>query len=89
MWASVQSAITSANDDPLAAGNAILDGALGPSFDYLQTIDSPAKLNVGDQGTLDQVGTNANAINTYFHFRDFLKRCHQIYVVGLELDTQL
>jgi hypothetical protein len=65
MWASVQSAITSANDDPLTAGNAILDKALGPSFDYLQTIQSPSNLNVGDQGTLDQVGTNANAINTY------------------------
>ena len=65
MWASVQSAITSANDDPMAAGNAILDKALGPSYDYLQTVQSPAKLNVGDAGTMDQVGTNANAIKTY------------------------
>ena len=65
MWASVQSAITSANDDPLAAGNAVLDQALGPSYDYLQTVRSPASLRVGDQGTMDQVGTNANAIKTY------------------------
>jgi len=65
MWASVQSAITSANDDPMGAGNAILDKALGPSFDYLQTIKSPAALNVSDNGTMDQVGTNADAIVTY------------------------
>jgi len=65
MWASVQSAITSANDDPMGAGNAILDQALGPSYDYLQNVPSPAKLNVGDAGTMDQVGTNANAIRTY------------------------
>jgi len=65
MWASVQSAITSANNDPMAAGNDILDKALGPSYDYLQDIQSPSKLNVGDAGTMDQVGTNANAIKTY------------------------
>lgn len=65
MWASVQSAITSANDNPLAAGNAVLDQALGPSYDYLQNVPSPATLNVGDQGTMSQVGTNANAIKTY------------------------
>ena len=65
MWASVQSAITSANDNPIGAGNAILDSALGPSFDYLQTISSPSDLNVGDQGTMDQVGRNAGAISTY------------------------
>jgi len=65
MWASVQSAITSANDDPMGAGNAILDKALGPSFDYLQTIKSPADLQVGDEGTMSQVGTNVNAIVKY------------------------
>jgi len=65
MWASVQSAITSANDNPMAAGNAILDKALGPSFDYLQTVQSPADLHVSDDGTMSQVGTNANAIVTY------------------------
>lgn len=65
MWASVQSAITSANDNPMAAGNAILDKALGPSFDYLQTVQSPSDLHVSDDGTMSQVGTNANAIVTY------------------------
>ena len=65
MWASVQSAITSANDDPMGGGNAILDKALGPSFDYLQTVQSPASLNVGSDGTMDQVGNNADAIHTY------------------------
>jgi hypothetical protein len=65
MWASVQTAITSANDNPIEAGNAVLDGALGPSFDYLQTIPSPGMLNVGSAGTMDQVGTNAGAITGY------------------------
>jgi hypothetical protein len=49
----------------MGAGNAILDKALGPSFDYLQTIQSPADLHVSDNGSLSQVGTNANAIVTY------------------------
>uniref|UniRef100_A0A6C0B4L8 Uncharacterized protein n=1 Tax=viral metagenome TaxID=1070528 RepID=A0A6C0B4L8_9ZZZZ len=65
MWKSVQSSITSAGDDPVGAGNAILDKALGPSFDYLQTIQSPHDKHVGSEGTMDQVGTNANAIFSY------------------------
>jgi hypothetical protein len=65
MWASVQTAITSANDNPIGAGNAVLDQALGPSFDYLRTIRSPGEMNVGSAGTMDQVGTNAGAITNY------------------------
>lgn len=65
MWKSVQSSLVSAGDDPVGAGNAILDKALGPSFDYLQTIKSPKDRGVGSEGTMDQVGTNANAIFGY------------------------
>ena len=55
MWKSVQSSIAEANSNPMAAGNDILDKALGPSFDYLQTIKSPADKGVGSEGTMDQV----------------------------------
>jgi hypothetical protein len=65
MWASVQEGITAANDDPIGAGNDVLDKALGPSFDYLQTIRSPAEKGVSSDGNFDQVFTNANAINDY------------------------
>jgi hypothetical protein len=65
MWKSVQSSLVSAGDDPVAAGNAVLDKALGPSFDYLQTIKSPQDKGVGSEGTMDQVGTNASAIFSY------------------------
>lgn len=65
MWASVQSSITSAFDNPLAAGSSALDSAIGPSFDYLQKVQSPGDLNVGSDPTLDQVFRNADAIGTY------------------------
>lgn len=65
MWKSVQSSIAAANDNPMAAGNQILDQALGPSFDYLQTIQSPAAKGVGSEGSMDQVGKNASAIFGY------------------------
>ena len=65
MWASVQEGIASANDDPLGAGNAVLDKALGPSFDYLQTVRSPAEKGVSSDGNFDQVYTNARAIGDY------------------------
>ena len=65
MWKSVQSSLVSAGDDPVGAGNAVLDKALGPSFDYLQTIKSPKDLRVGSVGTMEQVGTNASAIFGY------------------------
>jgi hypothetical protein len=65
MWKSVQSSLVSAGDDPVGAGNAILDKALGPSFDYLQTIQSPKDKGVGSDGTMSQVVTNATAIFGY------------------------
>jgi hypothetical protein len=65
MWASVQEGIASANDNPIGAGNAALDKALGPSFDYLQTIRSPAEKGVSSDGNFDQVYTNARAIGEY------------------------
>jgi hypothetical protein len=65
MWKSIQSSIAEANSNPMAAGNAVLDQALGPSFDYLQTIQSPADKRVGSAGTMEQVGTNASAIFGY------------------------
>ena len=65
MWKSVQASIAEANSNPMAAGNQILDQALGPSFDYLQTIKSPASKGVGSEGTMEQVGTNASAIFGY------------------------
>jgi hypothetical protein len=65
MWKSVQSSIAEANSNPMAAGNQVLDQALGPSFDYLQTIQSPASKGVGSEGSMDQVGRNASAIFSY------------------------
>ena len=65
MWKSVQQSLVSSGDDPVGAGNAILDKALGPSFDYLQTIESPEKKRVGTDGTMSQVVTNATAIFGY------------------------
>jgi hypothetical protein len=65
MWKSIQSSIVSAGDNPVAAGNAVLDQALGPSYDYLQNIESPYKKGVRDTGSLSQVATNANAIFSY------------------------
>jgi len=65
MWKSVQSSLVSAGDNPVAAGNAILDKALGPSYDYLQNIESPEDKRVGTDGTMSQVVTNATAIFGY------------------------
>jgi hypothetical protein len=41
------------------------DSAIGSSFDYLQTIRSPAEKGVSSDGTFGQVFTNANAIGGY------------------------
>jgi hypothetical protein len=41
------------------------DSAVGSSFDYLQTIRSPAEKGVSSNGTFGQVFTNANAIGDY------------------------
>lgn len=65
MWASVQNSITSAGDDPVGAANAGLDNVLGPSFDYLKQIQSPAKKGVSSAGTMDQVFVNTGAIGGY------------------------
>jgi hypothetical protein len=65
MWANLKSSIVAANDNPINALNSGLDSALGPSFDYLQTIQSPEQKGVHDYGTFEQVGTNANAITSY------------------------
>ena len=65
MWANVQNSIVSAGDNPIAAANAGADAVLGPSFDYLKTIQSPAAKGVSSAGTLDQVFTNTSAIGGY------------------------
>jgi hypothetical protein len=65
MWSSVQNSITSAGDNPIGAVNSGMDAALGPSFDYLSTIRSPADQGVSSDGTFSQVFTNANAISGY------------------------
>jgi hypothetical protein len=65
MWASVQNSITAAGDDPVGAANAGLDKVLGPSFDYLKQIKSPAARGVSSAGTMDQVFTNTGAISGY------------------------
>jgi len=65
MWSSVQTSITSAGDNPIGAVNSGMDAALGPSFDYLQTIRSPAAQGVSSNGTFSQVFTNATAIGGY------------------------
>jgi hypothetical protein len=65
MWASVQNSITSAGDNPIKAGNDALDNVLGPSFDYLKQIQSPAAKGVSSAGRMDQVFTNTGAISGY------------------------
>jgi len=65
MWSSVQKSITAAGDNPIGAINSGMDAGLGPSFDYLQTIRSPADQGVSSDGTFSQVFTNANAISGY------------------------
>jgi hypothetical protein len=65
MWANVQNSIVSAGDDPIGAASAGADAVLGPSFDYLKTIQSPAAKGVSSAGTLDQVFTNTAAIGGY------------------------
>ena len=65
MWASVQNSITSAGNDPVGAANKGLDTVLGPSFDYLKQIQSPAAKGVSSAGTMDQVFTNTGAIGGY------------------------
>ena len=65
MWSGIQDSIAAANDNPIKAVNSGMDVVLGPSFDYLQTIQSPKSLNVGDRGDIDQIFTNVGAIRTY------------------------
>ena len=65
MWASVQDSITSTGNDPVGSANAGLDNVLGPSFDYLKQIKSPAAKGVSSAGTMDQVFTNTGAIAGY------------------------
>lgn len=65
MWSGIQDSIAAANDNPIKAVNSGMDVVLGPSFDYLQTIESPTRLGVGDSGNIDQIFTNVGAIRTY------------------------
>ena len=65
MWANVQSSILQTNDNPVGAVNAGMDTVLGPSFDYLQTIQSPAQKGVSSDGSFDQVSTNIGAVSGY------------------------
>jgi len=65
MWASVQSSILQVNDNPVGAVNAGMDTVLGPSFDYLRTIQSPAEKGVSSDGSFDQVSTNIGAVSGY------------------------
>jgi hypothetical protein len=65
MWANVQSSILKVNDNPVGAVNAGMDTVLGPSFDYLQTIQSPAQKGVSSDGSFDQVSTNIGAVRSY------------------------
>lgn len=65
LWKTVQTSIVNANNDPVGAVNQGLDSVLGPSFDYLQTIQSPGQKGVSSDGNIGQVFTNANAIKDY------------------------
>lgn len=65
MWASVQNSITKAGNNPLAAVSDGADAVLGPSYDYLKDIKSPANRGVSSAGTMDQVFTNTGAITGY------------------------
>lgn len=65
MWATVQNSITQMNDNPVGAVNAGMDTAMGPSFDYLQSIQSPAAKGVSSDGSFDQVSTNIGAVSSY------------------------
>jgi len=65
LWKTVQSRIVETNNNPMGAVQSGLDSVLGPSYDYLQTIQSPAQKGVSSDGNISQVFTNANAIRSY------------------------
>ena len=65
MWSSVQNNIAAAGDNPIGAASEGVDAVLGPSFDYLGAIQSPADRGVSSEGTLGQVFTNTKAIGGY------------------------
>lgn len=65
MWANVQSSMLKVNDNPVGAVNSGMDVVLGPSFDYLQSIQSPAQKGVSSDGSFDQVSTNIGAVRSY------------------------
>lgn len=47
------------------AGTDIMNQLLGPSYDYTANVQSPSSLGVGNDGSIGQVITNAEAIATY------------------------
>lgn len=65
MWSGVQNNIADAGANPIAAASSGADALLGPSFDYLGAIQSPANKGVSSEGTLGQVFTNTKAIGGY------------------------
>jgi hypothetical protein len=65
MWSGVQNNIADAGANPIAAASSGADAVLGPSFDYLGAIQSPANKGVSSDGNLGQVFTNTKAIGGY------------------------
>ena len=65
MWANIQNSAQEIDDNPVGAINSGMDVVLGPSFDYLHTIQSPAQKGVSSDGSFDQVSTNIGAVRGY------------------------
>jgi hypothetical protein len=66
LWGGLQQSLTDLeNGNITQAASDVEDAILGPSFDYTSRIQSPSSLGVGQDGSIGQVITNAQAIGTY------------------------
>jgi hypothetical protein len=68
LWSKVSSDTSSATAD-----------VLGPSYSYADNIRGPASMGVGSNGTISQLGTNANAIIQYVKYMILTMRLVYIY----------
>ena len=66
LWGGLQQSLDDLESGNITkAGDDVMDAILGPSYDYTNNIQSPGSLGVGQDGSIGQVITNAEAIGTY------------------------